>query len=210
ITDRDMAIVGTLHRKVRVLSLDQIARHWWPDAKNPQQAARPRLDKLVDGGWIVCVRPQARGLPPLDVPVATWKPDTPCPDFNAVSSHLRNRWTAPTKGVQAYVLGNTAARYFGASKRGKLKYDFQASHDLGVAEVYLNLLETRPEVARRWIGEDDLAPFRKHEKIPDAVIADGPQSRPELVLEFGGSYSARRVQEFHEDCASQLLPYELW
>jgi hypothetical protein len=210
ISQRDEAILRALCRKIRLLSLEQIARHWWPDVKHPQQSALRRLRELVRAGWMVSIQPQARGLPPIKSPVVCWNPGQPDPAFDAVAKQLMTRWTTETCRVQAFVLGPAADRYFGVSRRGRLKYDFQATHDLGVSEVFLNLLDQRPALAERWIGEDELAPFRQHEKLPDAVVADGPLARPELVLEFGGAYDVRRVAQFHEDCATQMLPYEIW
>jgi hypothetical protein len=207
---RDEAILHALSRKVRLLSLAQIARHWWSHVKAPEDAARRRLRELELAGWIVCVQPQARRLPPIIAPVVGWSPKQQAPDFSDIAQRLQCRWQGETVRVRAYVLGPTADRHFGVSRRGRLKYDFQATHDLGVSEMYLNLLGQRPADAERWLGEDELAPYRQHEKLPDAVLADSPQARPELVLEFGGAYDARRVQQFHEDCAEQLLPYEIW
>jgi hypothetical protein len=76
--------------------------------------------------------------------------------------------------------------------------------------MYLQFCRSRPADAERWIGEDLLAPWRRGEKLPDAVLASAPDARPELVLEFGGAYDSRRIEMFHEDCAEQQLPYELW
>jgi len=210
ISARDEALLRALCRNVRLFSLQQIATHWWSRSKHPEAAARRRLRVLEDAGWIVGIRPQARPLPPIESPVAVWTPDETAIDFAEVASHLQRRWLGETCRVQAFVLGPTADRHFGVSRRGRLKYDFQATHDLGVSEMFLNLLAQRPAQAARWIGEDELAPYRKTEKLPDAVLADDPQARPELVLEFGGAYDARRVEQFHEDCASQMLPYEIW
>lgn len=210
ISQRDQAILRALSRKIRLLSLEQIARRWWPESKQPPVAARRRLRELVDAKWLVEIRSQARRLPPIEEPVATWRPDERPPDFAAVASRLQSRWQESTGAVRAYVLGPEADRHWGVSRQGRLKYDFQATHDLGVSQMYLALLDRRPALAERWIGEDELAPFRKHEKLPDAVVASAPDARPELVLEFGGAYDARRVEQFHEDCAAQALPYEIW
>lgn len=210
ISPRDEAILRALCRKVRLLSREQIARHWWSSAKQPEHAAQRRLRELVAADWLVQIRPQARGLPPIDSPIVTWSPGESTPDFTAISGRLQSRWTSETRRVQAYVLGPAADRHFGVSRRGRLKYDFQATHDLGVSEMYLNLLVQRPALAERWIGEDELAPYRQHEKLPDAVLAPSPDARPELVLEFGGAYDVHRLAQFHDDCAAQLLPYEIW
>lgn len=210
LTQRDEAILKALAYKVRLFSLEQIARHWWPDVKNPHVASRKRLRVLEDAAWLVRIKPQARSLPPIESPVVVWSPGRDEPDFAAVAARLQHRWTGETRRVNAYVLGHCAERHFGVSHRGRLKYDFQATHDLGVSEMFLNLLGRRPARAERWLGEDELAPYRKHEKLPDAVLAADPNTRPELVLEFGGAYDARRVEQFHHDCASQGLRYEIW
>ncbi|MEJ7637234.1 MAG: hypothetical protein WKF75_04390 [Singulisphaera sp.] len=54
-----------------------------------------------------------------------------------------------------------------------------------------------------------LAPSRVDQKLPDAILHDG-EGRPRLAIEFGGSYQAVRIADFHADCAARTLPYELW
>ena len=54
-----------------------------------------------------------------------------------------------------------------------------------------------------------MAHTRRGEKLPDAFIVDSTQ-QVTGVIEFGGSYDAQRVTEFHEDCVSRSLPYQLW
>ena len=98
----------------------------------------------------------------------------------------------------------------GGRLRGTIKRDFQATHDLGVSEVYLRLLETDADSAALWQGEDLISPLRRRQKLPDAVLAPSPAARPRLVLEFGGAYNADRVRGFHDDCAARRLPYEIW
>ena len=55
-----------------------------------------------------------------------------------------------------------------------------------------------------------LAPHRRGQKLPDAVIARGAELRPELVLEFGGAYDKARLVDFHADSEERKLPYEIW
>src|SRR5262245_41287594 len=68
-------------------------------------------------------------------------------------------------------------------------FDFKrgiARHDLHVTTIYLHMLRNRPADAEAWISEDLLAPSRRHQKLPDAMLqfADG---RPSVVIEFAGS-----------------------
>jgi hypothetical protein len=30
------------------------------------------------------------------------------------------------------------------------------------------------------------------------------------VIEFGGDYDRDRIQSFHDDCVSRILPYQMW
>ena len=79
-----------------------------------------------------------------------------------------------------------------------------------MTEMYLAIRKARPELAQRWIDEDRLAAHRRHQKLPDAVVAAEPSAPPQLVLEYGGDYSKQRLLDFHEDNRERGLPYEIW
>ncbi|NNJ28115.1 hypothetical protein [Alienimonas chondri] len=212
LTSRDAALLVALCAKIRVLSLPQIADAWWPEAADGKAAARRRLGKLAAADLVSRRRVPASPLPPMEAPVVAWKPDGPTPDCGAAAWTLQRRWAA-TGGPRAstvYLAGAAAAKIYGGASAGKLPAAYQATHDLGVSAMFLRLLRDNPPAAARWIGEDRLAPYRKRQKLPDAVLADGPGSEPELVLEFGGSYDKRRVAAFHQDCARRRLAYEVW
>jgi hypothetical protein len=99
----------------------------------------------------------------------------------------------------AWIATEQASQRFGGTARGCLRHPTQATHDLGVAQVWLRFLQANPALAAAWHGEDLLASTRRGEKLPDAFIL-GDQNTVTWVIEFGGDY----------DCAARQLPYQLW
>lgn len=207
---RDDEILRTLSLKVRLLSLAQVAEAWWEPTPSGQSTARKRLAQLDEAGLVRRLRVPVRPLPPLDAPALAWQAGDPPPDLGAVAWKLQSRWKEGPLATTVFVATQRGANQYGGRLRGRLRREFQATHDLGVAAVYLRMRAAKPEAAEAWIGEDILSPHRRGEKVPDAVLAAGPEKRPRLVVEFGGAYDAARVRRFHEDCAERKLPYELW
>lgn len=76
--------------------------------------------------------------------------------------------------------------------------------------MYFALRRLRPNAEKLWIDEDRLAPHRRRQKLPDAILAPSPAAKPLLILEFGGRYDKRRLLAFHEDAAERGVPYEIW
>ncbi len=210
LTPRDDEILRTLALSVRMLSLAQVAKAWWMPTPAGQANARRRLASVAETGLLRSAHVHARPLPELPGPVLAWNPGGPDPDFDAISWTLQSRWTKPPRRIVVYFVTRRGANQYGGRLRGKIKQELQATHDLGVAEVYLQLRARAPEVALRWTGEDTLRLTRKRQKIPDAVLRpSAPNARP-LVIEFGGAYDARRVRSFHRDCSQRKLSYEIW
>ncbi len=210
LTPRDLDLLETLSGKVRILSLTQIADHWWGNSRSARESARRRLSKLVQQRLLVQLSVLASPLPEMTSPVCVWKPGHASPDFGAAAWRIQQRWQQQPRRTTAYVGSRKTADAFGGRSKGKLKYPFQATHDLGVGQMYLHLRACRPELAPLWIGEDILAPHRKGQKLPDAVLAAAPDQTPQLVLEFGGAYDKPRLVAFHNDCELRGLPYEIW
>lgn len=207
---RDDEILRTLSLKVRLLSLAQVAGTWWEPTDSGRSTARKRLAQLADAGLLRRLRIPARPLPTLEAPALVWRAGDPPPDLGAVAWRLQSRWKEGPTATTVFVVTQRGANQYGGRLRGRLRREFQATHDLGVAAVYLRMRALNSETAAAWIGEDILSPHRRGEKVPDAVLAAGPEERPRLVVEFGGAYDAARVRRFHEDCAERRLPYELW
>lgn len=209
LTTRDQQILQSLCTKVRVFTLQQLADAWWHDAAQPELLARRRLAKLAEVELVRRHSVSAMPLPPLDTPLIQWRPGQRTPDFGAAAWKAQNRWKESARQTIVYSATSKSANLFGGKPTQKLKSAFQITHDLGVAAMFLTLLRTDPQRASRWIGEDLIAPFRKHQKLPDAVIADSPASRPAMIYEFAGQYPKSRIAAFHHDCARRRLPYEL-
>ena len=211
LTARDEEILKTLALKVRMLSLDQLVQTWWKATATGKANARRRLAALVANKLLRLAHVQARPLPELSAPVAVWKPGQSEPHFGAIAWQLQSRWRSPPRRTSVYVATQKTANQFGGRLRGIIRHDLQATHDLGVAQVYLQFIAANPKVAKEWVGEDVLRLAYRRQKLPDAVLASSSAgTHIRLVIEFGGAYDAGRVRRFHQHCAAQQLPYEIW
>lgn len=208
LTARDQELLETLARRVRVLSISQIARTWWPDLEEPNRAALARLRQLQNHSLVSIEAALAHPELPLDSPVASWAPSKRLPNFAETSSRVRSRWQATAAPETIVVITNQAAPEFGGYPSPALRTD-EITHDLHLAAVYLVYRKREPELAKAWVGERIVRKTRPAAKgpIPDAMIRASSTLR---VVEFAGAYSTERLQVFHEFCATRAWPYELW
>jgi hypothetical protein len=209
LTDRDSEILEVLATRVRCLSIKQVADHWWHESQDRQRNAKARLRKLVDDGWIHSVGILARPLPELTRPLVVWEPAQAMPSFAEIAYHLKTRFSAPVVTTPiVYAIRQAASRFGG--QPGRVPRRAEATHDLGLAQVFLKFLRENPARARRWIAESDLVQGRPRspQKVPDALIRT--KSGKETAIEFGGEYTKEKLTAFHEDCAERGRSYELW
>ncbi len=209
ITGRDRELLQALALKVRLVSLRQIADHWFGgDVAN----ARRRLRQLVAAGLLQRVNVTARPTPLLVGPVVVWQPGQLAPDFGKVARLIETRWHhRPVRHCATFIATTKTANAFGGKARGELKRPLQATHDLGVAAVWLRLHREQSDLAAAWRSEDLLAHTRRGhgDKFPDAFVVNTADEIV-AVIEFSGGYDTDRVREFHADCESRRLPYQLW
>jgi len=207
VTRRDQEFLQALCLKVRLFGQRQIADGFFEGAL---ANARRRLKQLAANGLLTRMTVQARAVPALESPLASWRPGDSEPEFGQVAYRCQSRWRQrPTRPCCVWIATEKAAQIYGGVRRGELKNPTQATHDLGVAAVWLRLRHVAPQWATAWRGEDLMAQTRIGEKLPDAFIIDA-QEQVAWVIEFGGGYDAERVRAFHEDCAQRGLPYHLW
>lgn len=211
--DRDREVLSALTHKVRLLTAVQVARAWWPSSAAGLENARKRLALLLGEGLLDRFSVQSHPELALSGPVFSWHPGGEQPNYEAVSYRLRSRWTEAVRSTTVFTASRKSARIFGGfaggCRSGGLKQPLQATHDLHVSSMFVRLVLEEPERASTWVSEETIAPTRKHQKLPDAMLLN-PDGTPALVLEFGGSYRAERVERVHLDCVARSLPYELW
>jgi len=208
LTSRDSELLDTLTRRVRVMSFDQVARQWWGGQRRALESAARRLTALDAVGLVQLLSGFAHPELPMTAPVAAWRPGEPAPDFGSVSYRLRSRWTEPLRVTKAVIATKLAAAQFGGSG-GRSPRPSELTHDIHLATVFLNLRQTRPDVAQTWQSEADqyAAGAGRDERLPDAIVGKG---RARMAIEFGGAYSKPKVAEFHQHCEERGLGYELW
>jgi hypothetical protein len=207
---RDNEILRALTLKVRLFSLEQIAATWWQITRTGRDNARKRIALLSERGLIHRLHPLSRPLPAPERALVAWSPGDETPDHSALAWVLKTRFLAPARKTTCYVATRRAAALFGGNAPGELKHEHQTTHDLGLAAVYLVFRKEHPEREEEWLGEDVLRPHYRRKKLPDAVLASSPSATPEMLIEFGGAYDRRRLEEFHRDCLERNLPYEIW
>ncbi len=207
LTERDREILQALALKVRLFNQRQLAGQWW----NGELAnTRRRMKRLAQAGLLSRIIVPTRALPPLEGPLIHWKPGDPAPDLGSIAYRCQERWRLrAVHPCTVWIASEQGAQLFGASSRGELKQPTQATHDLGVAAIWLRLKTIAPQWADAWRGEDQLAHTRQGEKVPDAFLVDA-DNVVRCVIEFGGAYDTERVQAFHADCVARNLPYQLW
>ena len=206
-TPRDEAILRTLTHRVRMLSLEQIARTWWSDSDASRETARRRLRHLASAGLLERVEILTHPILALDGPLFFWTEGGEPPDSGALSYRLKVRWTESPEATSVYLATRRAANEFGGFG-GPIKARYQATHDLHVSEVFLRLTEDHPEVESFWTAEEQL-PNRRNDFNPDAEIRD-PTGATTLVVEFGGAYEVDRVEHIHASCEGRGVPYQIW
>ena len=209
LTERDEGLIQTLLRKIRLLSFEQVARAWWPDTPAGRTNAKRRVRDLLDSKLLLREQAFSRPLLPLQAPVFRWKPGQPVPNYDQLSYKLQSRWVEALRRTTVYFASGRAANILGGQVPGRIKNASHVTHDLHVSELYLKLLREEPKLALAWSGEDEIAPTRVNQKLPDAILYDS-KKQPRIVLEFGGAYPPDRLRAFHEDCAARGLPYEMW
>lgn len=211
LTDREESLVRALSRQIRMVVLCQILRTFWTGSTSSERNCRKRLALLSEHGLLNRVRVLAH--PVLDLgamgPVYRWQPGEPAPDPHRVSWQLQSRWTEPLRPTTVYLATPRAASIFGGASDGKVRNQCQVTHDVHVSEIYLHLKRSAPTLAAAWVGEDILAPSRKGQKLPDAILHD-EAGNPRLVMECGGKYPPERVLAFHSDNERRGLAYELY
>jgi hypothetical protein len=208
LTARDRELLEALARRVRVFSVPQVARTWWPDADDGRRAALARLRTLASEGCVDLDHAHVHPELELREPVVSWAEGLPEPDFGPVAYKLQSRWRERVRAETIVTIARAAAPEFGGYPSPALRTD-EITHDVHLAAVYLRYREHSPALASDWVNERVIRRTRpvRGGPLPDAMIRSSSVQR---VVEFGGAYSKRRVRIFHAFCSAKGFAYELW
>lgn len=206
-TKPEFEIIETLCCRVRVLSLEQLRRGWWPQA-DTDDLVTGTMARLLDAGllrsmvWRVKIPRLSRG------PLCRWQPPMTAPNFETVTRMVRNRWPQRTCPVRVCLASSKATRLFGSSAEN-IPPTHHRNHDLLLGAVFVHYRAVQPAHARRWIGEDSFPLAETGVKNPDAFLIND-DGEPYRVIESAGRYSRDQIETFHRYCQESELPYELW
>jgi len=203
---RDLEILEVLSRRVRLLSLDQVARTWWGTTRHATANASRRLAALERRGLVRRMQAMAHELPDLAEPLLAWSPGQATPDLPAIAYRLESRWSSPLRPTVLVSATRSAGAWLGGGG-GRRPRESEISHDLGLASLYLRFRAGEPERAAAWVPEDLFVPGELDGFVPDAIVREG--ERPTLI-EFAGAYKKERLQKLHASCERAAFSYELW
>lgn len=211
LTTRDDEILDTLTLRVRVLTLEQTVRTWWPGFAHGRQSALRRLRALERVDKVHVFEMIAHPELPLIEPVFAWRPGGLEPDFHKLAYRLGARWNQPPIRYTAIIATRVAGRHYGGWG-GRYPRSTERTHDLHMAALYLLKHAQNPTIQRHWLSEEKVRESRKGEKrlekqhLPDAIVR-----RPKrIAMEFGGGYKVDKLRSFHTYCQRKGLPYEIW
>lgn len=206
LTSRDWDVIATLTGRVRILAASQLAALWSVSPHN-RRILRRRMKCLAEAGLLELHTINAHVLRPTR-PLFAWRPGAEQPNAQLVSQSAHSRWTFAAVPTLVYVAAPLAANLHGSSSSGLPKPEHR-DHDLLLAAVYVHYRTHLPKAAAHWIGEHLLPKAGYRIKDPDAFLRNS-QGQVVRVIESSGRYSPQQVESFHEHCAEQELPYELW
>jgi hypothetical protein len=208
LTGRDQDILETLTLRVRTLSAAQIADHWFGGQIDSVGSANRRLKQLEIAGLLHRLEMFARPLPKLNQPMTRWVPGDAEPELGNLSYQLVKRWNRPASMTRICIATKTAGTLCGGHG-GRRPRNSEASHDLGLASVFLRHIANNAQAAANWLSEESLRyrGFGDHMRLPDAMVED---DRGSTIIEFGGAYSAQKLRDFHGFCQREGLAYEIW
>jgi hypothetical protein len=206
-TKRELDIVETLTRRVRVLATEQLARIWWPELLS-LRCVRRRLRPLAAAGLLARATVDILPLLAIRAPLARWTPGEAAPDLSLVAARAKRRWDQACIPHELYLATKLAANLFGSSA-GRLPDMTHRDHDLLLGQVYVLYRTRRPAEAVRWVGRDarPKAGFRIKDPAAWLLGRDGQVTR---IIESAGHGRPQQVERLHEYCVDYGLPYELW
>ncbi len=196
----EFEIMQSLTMCVRVMSTRQINRIWGDPSVH---LGRLQQAHLVER-YLVNTHPTLEPKRPL----FAWEPNGRPPQCKRLSEKARNRWCQVAQPSEVYTASKKSANLFATGFQGLPPIEHR-DHDLLLADAYVVYRRALAHSTNHWIGEDYVPKAGFRTKDPDAFLVDA-EGHPIRIIESGGRYSARQIEDFHDYCESLDLPYELW
>ncbi len=155
LTKRDVEILEALTQRVRVFSILQIARTWWPDSKNGVQNASDRLKILAAENLVEVNRAPAHPEIQMVAPILDWTPGDPQPDLGSSSYKLQSRWNQHPIMTVCVSATRTAMNRLGGHG-GRPPREIERTHDIHMTAVYLLYRRRSPELLSGWTHSEKL------------------------------------------------------
>ncbi len=206
-TNRQIEMLRVLSSDVRVFSDRQVAATWWSDCPTGLHRCRKALKRLEQEGWLVVEKVLSRPVKLRAMPLYSWSPGDPSPDFVVHSRSLHERVLEQPRLVTICVATAKANNLLGVGRRSTVRLT-QLTHELLVSQVYLHYRSLGFKNAT-WVSEDRLPADWRLRVRPDALL-DDTNGNFARAIEYGGDYTVKRLEELHSAIASILLSYELW
>jgi hypothetical protein len=207
--NRDVELLIGLTHRYRCISAPIAEMYFVPKRSANAAYAAKWLRRLELAGLLKSEVVYAKQLPHLTHPLASWSAGQGLPEFGQLSHVLRTRFRLPARSTRIYVAARAAAiRYGGSCERWPRRSE--TTHDLGLAQVCLELMTRETGLTGKWISEGLIVSrgTTRGQKVPDALIHE-PNGK-QTVIEFGGEYGKQKLAAFHTDCVRRNRSYEIW
>jgi hypothetical protein len=207
LTDRDLDIIETLARRVRLLYLEHAVKLWWPECAN-DRTARRRLESLQGHGWIERHVVNVAPAPSAFDRLFAWRPGEEAPDLSAIAKRLCHRRRQAARPTEILTATPSASALMGSSAHGVRTPGYR-DHDAHLAAIYVLYRTTKPNLAKDWVGEQALPKGLLRRQTPNAIL-QRPDGTPYGLIHIPGRWNPSQLESFHASCHESGLPYELW
>jgi len=199
-------VIDALTQRVRVLTLDQIARLLQIEFDE----AESLVQQLEHARWVSVEPHLVSKIGDAEKPLVAWKPGDSPPEFSAVAYRLRRRWSEVQETQVVLPTAEACKRYGGTRIRPRRA---EWTHDLWMSSVYLAYQrQLAGQTALVWISGDmlrsDGQAYQFGGRVPDACLCDSQGTIRRIVEGGGEGYSRSKLTGMHQEFSP--YPYEIW
>lgn len=200
-------ILETLGLKVRVLSDEQLATGWLSDAAATAEAEK-LMQPLCEVGLVERREVYAHPLLEMNKPVVHKRPGDPLltdEQVNQLAQYFSDRWGKEEQRFVCFIATRLGASYVGSHILDPPSHE-QFSHDLHVAQLFVNFKQANESEAMRFVVGEGMLPklgrVIARMKDPDLFVVD-EHAQAKQIIEHAGSYPAEHIRDFDVHCSGE-------